>query len=172
MGIYDIFAPLYSFLDLIFGWLFKLTKNQEFNTMFGILVMAIIISAIITLITSKVVDQATMKKHKEKMKLYQERLRIAQKKKNVKEMKKIQSKLMKAQSYMMKNSFKPMMYSMVPIILIFGWLNSTFPRDEIIVTLPFSLPHWGTTLGWFGWYILCSFATSILIKKILRVEGP
>lgn len=84
MAIYDIFAPLYGFLDLIFGWLFKLTKNQELNAMFGILIMAVIISAIITLITSKVVDQVAMKKHKEKMKSYQERLRTAQKKKECK----------------------------------------------------------------------------------------
>lgn len=174
MGIYDIFAPLYGILDLVFGWMFKLTDNQDFNTMFGILAMAIVISSIITIITSKVVDQAAMKKHKEKMKLYQERLRIAQKNKNEKEMKKIQSKLMKTQSFMMSSSFKPMIYTMIPIILIFGWLSYSFPRDDTIVTLPFTLRPlpWGTELGWFGWYILCSFATSILVKKVLRVETP
>jgi uncharacterized membrane protein (DUF106 family) len=31
-------------------------------------------------------------------------------------------------------------------------------------------PHFGNHLGWFGWYILCSFSVSGLIKILLLVE--
>jgi len=172
-------------VDSIFGAteallspLFHLTSNQRFNILFGIFLVSAIVSAIITFVTAKVVDQKEMKRYKELLKKYQDKMVKAQKKGDLKSTKKAQSRLMEVQSEMMKNSFRPMFYTMPPIILIFSWLRRYEYLQSYIdlhghaVLLPFSLPKFGASLGWLGWYILCSFATSIIIKKVFGIEGP
>jgi uncharacterized membrane protein (DUF106 family) len=168
--------PIYQVLDSILGVFFKLSNNDSFNVMFGVLVMAILISAIIVFITSKVVDQREIRKMKEKMSKLQEKAREAQKKNDAKELSKINKELLAMQSKMMSNSIRPMLFTMVPIILIFSWmrqyhyLTSYIESHGYLVALPFSLPIWGSKLEWLGWYILCSIPASSLIRKILKVE--
>ena len=173
-----VFESIYRVTDVLLSPLFHLTSNQEFNILFGVFLVATIVSAIITFVTAKVVDQKEMKRYKELLKKYQDKMVKAQKKGDMKTTKKAQSKLMGVQSEMMKNSFAPMLYTMPPIILIFSWLRqyeylqSYIAVQGYAVLLPFTLPKFGASLGWLGWYILCSFATSITIKKVFGIEGP
>jgi uncharacterized membrane protein (DUF106 family) len=163
-------------MDLIFGIPFHLSGNDRFNVMFGVFVISTLVSAIIVIITSKVIDQKEMKELRSKMAKFQEKARAAQKKKDTKQLSKVNKEMMSLQSKMMSKSLKPMIYTMIPIILIFSWLSqygylkSFIELHGYVVVLPFSLPIWGTKLKWLGWYILCSFATSPLIKKVFNIE--
>lgn len=165
-------GPFYGVMDLIFGPFFRLTSNAQQNNMIGVLVVSVFVSFIITIATAKLVDQELMKKYKKKIKTFQDQMSALQKKGDTKKLQKVQSKMMSIQGEMMKLSFKPMIYTMPPIIIIFGWLGHTLPRELIIVLLPFSLPKYGATLGWLGWYIFCSIPMSSLLKKIMNIEGP
>ncbi|MBS3056457.1 MAG: DUF106 domain-containing protein [Candidatus Aenigmarchaeota archaeon] len=42
--------------------------------------------------------------------------------------------------------------------------------EKVIAVLPVSLPLFGEDVGWFGWYILVSFASMFIIKKLMKVE--
>ena len=90
---------------------------------------------------------------------------------------KIQQELLRVQSRMLSMSMKPMLYTILTILVLFTWLGSYPVLVEAvtkggghIVKLPFALPSFGTQLGWIGWYVLCSFATSTLIKKVFNIE--
>jgi uncharacterized membrane protein (DUF106 family) len=130
----------------------------------------------VVFVTSRVVDQREMKRIKAKLAKYQEKAREAQKKNNMSEFKKLNKEIMSLQSKMMANSFKPMIFTMIPIILIFSWLRhydylaAYIKTNGYLVSLPFSLPIWGSKLNWLGWYILCSIPISTLIKKIFKLE--
>jgi len=85
--------------------------------------------------------------------------------------------MMEKQSAMMARSFKPMVFTSLPLIFLFQWLRNYRPLMDYVahsggflVRLPFSLPHFGNHPGWFGWYILYSFSVSGLIKILLLVE--
>jgi uncharacterized membrane protein (DUF106 family) len=168
--------PIYMTMDIILGIFFHLTNNDRFNVMFGIFAVSAIVSGMIIYITSKFVDQKEMRDLKEKMAKFQKKAKKAQEKKNTKELARINRQMMEVQRKMFSKSMKPMLYTMVPIILIFsllsqyGYVKSFIQVHGCVVSLPFILPIWGSELKWLGWYILCSFATSSLIKKILKTE--
>ncbi len=165
-------SPFYGLMDLVFGPFFRLTSNMQQNNMIGVLVVSLFVSFIITVATAKLVDQELMKKYKKKIKKYQEEMSKLQKTGDTKKLKKVQGKMMGMQGEMMKLSFKPMIYTMLPIVVIFGWIPHIVPKDIVVVVLPFSIPKYGTTLGWLGWYIFCSLPMSTLLKKIMNIEGP
>jgi len=174
-----ITGPIFLFFDSSLGLFFKLFgSNQKANVVLGVFMVSTMVSTIIVIISSKVVDQKEMKKLKARMSKVQERLRAAQKAGDQKKASKIQKEMMSNSSEMWQKSMKPMFYTMIPIILIFTWLRNYDPLMNFVeqtgyaVSLPFSLPKWGDKLGWLGWYILSSFATSPLIRKLFKVEGP
>ncbi|MCD6477451.1 MAG: DUF106 domain-containing protein [Candidatus Aenigmarchaeota archaeon] len=43
----------------------------------------------------------------------------------------------------------------------------TLKRD--IVDFPFSMPFWGSHIGWLGWYILVSFPMTTIFRRLLGV---
>lgn len=167
---------MYTPLDSVFGIVFHLSANNNFNMLFGVLVMSVFVSTIIMVITAKVQDQKALKKLKEKLSKLQEKLKAAQKKNDTKQANKMSKEMMSLQSTMMSNTMKPMLYTFVPIIIIFGWvrqypdLQNFIEIQGYLISLPFALPHWGSKLGWLGWYILCSFPASSLIRKILKMD--
>ena len=172
-----LMAPFYLILDNSLGVLFRLSGNEVFNVLFGVFAISTILSGVILYITSKIIDPKEMKALKERMAKSQERMKGAQTKGDTKELNKIQKELLQVQSSMMSMSMRPMLYTMLPIIVLFTWLGRYPVLVEAvtkggghIVKLPFALPAFGTQLGWIGWYVLCSFATSTLIKKVFNIE--
>jgi uncharacterized membrane protein (DUF106 family) len=169
-------ASFYVFLDPVFGVFFHLTGNDQFNAMFGVFIMALILSTMINLVTSRVIDQKEMKRLKKELADYQKTMKEAQKKGDMKDFNRLQKQMMEKQSAMMTKSFKPMMYTFLPIIVIFGWLrnydflSAYIASQGYLVRLPFALPKFGTSLGWLGWYIMSSFPCSTLTKKIMKIE--
>ena len=176
--VYEILDIVYKTLDGLFWPFFHITSNPKISAILGVMLISLLVSAIIVAITSKVVDQKEMKELKAKTASYQDKIKKAQKRKDTKKAASLQKEMMKNQKGMMGMSMKPMMYTMIPIVAIFTWmrqydfLNDFVAQQGYLVALPFALPKFGSTLGWFGWYILCSFPMSVLIKKILRIEGP
>lgn len=167
---------IYTPLDPVLGIAFHLTANDTTNALIGVSFVSGLVSFIIMVITAKVVDQKAMKTLKEKMAKYQAKIKEAQTKNDTKRVSKISKDMMGLQSTMMSQSMKPMLYTMLPIILIFGWLRhypylqNFVEANGYLVVLPFALPFFGAKLGWLGWYILCSFPASSLMRKALKMD--
>lgn len=105
-------------------------------TLWGVILLSFFISLIITIIYKYTTDQNLMKQLKEEMKAFQ---------KQIKELKaeperamQIQKKSMKTNMKYMMQSMKSTLYSFIPIILIFGWMNANFAFEPILPGQEFS----------------------------------
>ncbi len=175
-----ITEPLFFVFDNTLGLLFGLFgSNQDANVLAGVFLMSGLVSAVITFITAKVVDQNEVKALRAKMSKMQEKLKSAQKDGDAKSTAKIQRELMENSSKLSQKSMKPMFFTMIPILLLFTWLSKyevlnayVAQRGGYAVLLPFVLPIWGDRFGWLGWYVFSSLATSPIIRKLFKMEGP
>jgi uncharacterized membrane protein (DUF106 family) len=174
MGALD---PFYRVLDSVFAPIFNLTpENERLSLLIGIFFVSAVIALITTIATAKAIDQDEMKETKKKLKDLKEKVDEARKKGDEKKMKKTSEKMMAVQMEQSKNAFKPMIYTFPPIIVVFQWLRQYGPLQTFIldnnflVSLPFTLPRYGDQLGWLGWYIVCSFMTSTVIRKVFKIQ--
>ena len=110
-------------LNPIFGPLLKLPS------LWTIMILSFLISLIITLIQKYATDQNRLKEIKEEMKSIQKRIK---EEKDPNEKMKIQKEHMKLVPEQLKHSMKSMMYTFIPIILIFSWMNANLAYDPIL----------------------------------------
>ncbi len=121
----------YDFLNFIFAPLLKLPA------FLAILILSFIVSIVIILITKYTTDQALMKKLKEDIKEYQKQAKEL-KNEPAKAME-MQKKAMELNMKYMTHSLKPTIITFIPIILIFGWMSSTFAYESIKPQQEFSV---------------------------------
>jgi len=113
-----------NILDPIFGPLLNLP------TLWAVILLSFLISLIITIVYKYTTNQDLMKQLKDEMKEFQ---------REVKELKKEPEKAMQIQKKSMQTNMKYMMHSMrstlfsiIPILVIFGWMNANFAYDPIL----------------------------------------
>ena len=134
MGFFSFLDPV---LDFLFGWVLLLHPT------IAILILAFLVSLIITLCYKYFTDQDLMKQLKTEIKEFQ---------KEMKELKHDPSKAMQVQKKAMETNLKytmqslrPTLVTFIPIILIFGWLQGNLawepimPGEEFIAEALFSV---------------------------------
>jgi len=114
----------------------------------SIILLAFLVTLIMTLITKYTTNQDRMKELRE----IQKACRIRLKKDKLD--KKAQEQMMECSMELMKHSFKPLLISFIPLIIFFWWIRGIY--SEI-------LP------GWLWWYISSGIISSMVLRKILRV---
>lgn len=95
----------------------------------AILLLSLIVSLIITLVYKYTTDQSLMKDLKNEIKEFQKLQKELRHKPD--EMMKVQREAMQVNFKYMKHSFKSTFYTIIPIILIFGWMNAHFAYDSL-----------------------------------------
>lgn len=122
----------FDFLNIIFAPLLKLPL------LWAVVALSLIVSLIIILITKYTTDQVLMKKLKDDLKAHQKQIKELRNE-PAKAME-VQKKAMELNMKYMMHSLKPTIITFIPIILIFGWMSSTFafegikPQQEFSVT--------------------------------------
>ncbi|MCX6695928.1 MAG: EMC3/TMCO1 family protein [Candidatus Altiarchaeota archaeon] len=129
-----------------------------------IALVSVALSAMSTLVRVAVLDKNKMAAHKEKIKTHQELLKEAQKKKDLKAMQKHQEELFAVMGEQMRHSFKPMIFTMIPFLLVFGWLKGNYEQSGTVAVVL------GQEVGWFWWYFLVSMVFSLLLNKIFKLS--
>jgi uncharacterized membrane protein (DUF106 family) len=185
---------LNQILDPIFNPLLTLVSvpnNPFFGAIIGVFIIATIVAFFITLANKLLVDQDRLQFLQGEMKGYQQDMMKAQKSgdpKAMADMQKKQSEFMSLQKEMMFNSFKPMIVTFVPIIIVFYWMAQnplinhmwlnlpTFAYYVLLVPLFHTFYHQSAgvpvfAIEWLGWYILCSFAMSLIFRKLMGLKG-
>lgn len=94
-----------------------------------IVIMAFLITLIITVIYKFTTKQSLMKELKAEMKELQKEMKEL--KSNPQEMMKVQKKSMQTNMKYMTHSMRSMLFTFIPIILIFGWMNSHLAYEPI-----------------------------------------
>jgi uncharacterized membrane protein (DUF106 family) len=158
-----------------------------------VFMIAVVVAFFITLANKLLVDQDRLEFLQKEMKVYQSEMMAAQKSGDQAAQAKVQKKqkeFMKLQQEMMGNSFKPMIVTMVPILLVFWWMASVPAITSFYMEIPavtyytllvpifhmFYKPSAFVPVGimaieWLGWYILCSFAFSMVFRKFMGLKG-
>ncbi len=184
-----------SILGGIFGALDSLFNPfiQTVGPMLAIMIIAIVIAFVITVANKYLVDQDRLQYLQGEMKEYQQEMMEARKSNDSKALEKIQKKqaeFMDIQKEMMTNSFKPMIVTFIPILLVFWWISANPLLNKFYLELPALVyylllvplfhmiyhpsewvPAGIMAIEWLGWYILCSFAFSLIFRKLMGLKS-
>lgn len=120
-------------LDNFFLW--------NINPALAIFLICLVVNLVIVIVYKYTTDQKEMKYLKDTLKKYQKDMKEA--KNNTKKLMEIQKKSMEVNFKYMKNSFKSTLYTFLPIIILFAWLNSHIayaqlqPNTNFTVTAEF-----------------------------------
>ncbi len=94
-----------------------------------VIILSLVISLIVVLVYKFFTNQEEMKRIKEQQKEYQKRIREL--KDSPQEMMKLQKEAMSKNMEYMKHSLKATIITILPIILIFGWMNAHLAYEPI-----------------------------------------
>ena len=115
------------------------------------------------------------KKAKEKMEIAQKKMKEMQKGGKIDD--KLLDELLSAQSVIMKKTMIPTLILSFFTLFIFNKLSAVY--TGITIVLPFLIPLpvlafppivLKNTLGWLGWYVLCSLGWSMTLRPLLGVK--
>ena len=152
---------LYNALDAIFGPVLGM------RPMLAEIVIALVVTFLITLLYRFLSKPKEMKELREKAKELSKEAKELQKT-NPEEAKKATSEMMKITNKQMMSNMKPMLGTLLIAVLFLPWMAERFVGQ--IVLLPFDLPYFGADFGWLMWYILVSIPFSQIFRKILGVD--
>ena len=118
-------------LDFLLGWILWLPP------FLGILLITVIISVLITLVYKYTTNQTLMKQLKTEMSALQKQMKEL--KEHPEEVKKIQSQFMSLNGKYTMESFKPSLYYLIPLLIIFGWLSSNLGYEPLLPGQEFNI---------------------------------
>lgn len=118
----------------------------------SIISISVLITLIMTLVTKKVTDQKRMKELKDIQKACQ--IKIKDNKGDLKKQSEIQKEMMSCSMELMKHSFKPMLFTFIPLIILIWWLRDIYS---------------GILSSWIWWYIGASIISSLIFRKVFKV---
>ncbi len=144
-------------LNPVLGWLLVIPP------IIAILFLSVVLGLINTLLQKYMTDQAKMKRLKDDTKKLQAKIKSLQKEKKMDEAMSVQQKLMPIQMSLMKESFKPLVVTMVPFLVVFFWLANHFAFLPILPGEPFTV-----TAG----FAQGSGGTATLSSDGLTIEEP
>lgn len=149
----QISSSIHYLLDPVLGILLDL------NVTVGMLFITLIITLITTLIQKYGTDQETLKKLKaEQKKLSEDMKQYKNQPDKIMELNKKQFEFM---GEMMKHSMRPIIYTGVPLVLLFRWFVDYFAKMLDFRFFGF--------LTWLWVYLIFSIIFSTILRKIFKV---
>ena len=152
-------------LEALFSPIFALSP------VIAIFIIGASISIFMSLVNKKVLSGKRAKEVKKNMQDVRAKMLDAQKSGDTKKMNEHLKELMSINSEYMKFMFKPMIVSIILFILVMPVLRGHYEiTGKVVGTVPEIMPMiGGFELSWFWWYVICTFAVSIVAKKILGI---
>ena len=122
------------------------------NPKISILFVSIIVTFLSTIAHKYLTNQKHLKELKTRQKELQKELRET---KDPKIMKELNAEMMKIAGVMFKSSFRPVFVTLVPFLILFGWLRGIYT------------PVLGSS--WIWWYLGFSVVSSMILRKMFKV---
>ena len=131
--------------------------NQIIQTypIWSIITISLLVTLFTTLVTHFVQDKKIMKEIKERQKWIREEMKKY--KDNAEKMAELNKLMVKDLPIQMKQAFKPLMITLIPLLILFVWLRGTFEATTIVKT-------------WIWWYIGSSIILGTLLRKIFKLN--
>ncbi|MEM5793137.1 MAG: EMC3/TMCO1 family protein [Candidatus Aenigmatarchaeota archaeon] len=146
---------------------------MSFNPAISIFFISTIVSIFLTFINKKTMGKTNVKELKDKMNKLKKEMSEAQKKKDTDKLQKKMDEMMELNSKYMKVMMKPMLISlgisMLIVILIFPIMKEAY-NSKVVLVVPRIIPLiGGKGLTWIWWYVICSIAVGLVLRKIMGV---
>ena len=183
-----VFESVFTALNPVFDPIVN-----TFGPILTIFIIAAVVALITTIATKLLVNQDRLAFLQKEMKEFNQEMMEARKTNDPEALEKMQKKQMEfmgLQKEMMFMSFKPMIVTWVPILIIYYWMFQSPLLNHTVIDLPqfayyvLLVPLWHAipysivnipldpfSVSWFGWYFLCSFALSQIFRKFLGVKN-
>ncbi len=116
----------------------------------SIIAISFLVTLFITVVRYYMTDKEKMKALREKQKAL--RAEMKEHKNNPDKMMQINQQMLEDMPEQMKMSFKPMLVTMIPILLVFAWMRSIYALTSL-------------SGSWLWWYIGSSIVFSIILSK-------
>ncbi|MEI6731856.1 MAG: EMC3/TMCO1 family protein, partial [archaeon] len=129
----------------------------QYSVNIGMLVIAGIITLLITLVQKYTTDQALLKQMKVEQKILSEEMKKY--KDHPEKVMELQKKQLEFLPKTMEVTTRPLIFTSVPIILFFRWFNDYFATN----------PQHVFGLGWIWAYLIISIIFSIIFRKVFDV---
>lgn len=123
-------------LDTLFNPVFLPLLRFLGPTLF-VIVLSLLVSLLVTLAYKYLTNQEMMKSLKEDIKRHQEELK--KHKDNPKKSMEIQKQAMSKNMTYMTSSLKPSLFTLIPLLLVFGWLNGHMSFEPLQPDKPFAV---------------------------------
>lgn len=145
-----------TILDYLFGWLIK------WSPLGALIVITFLMTLLVTLIYKYATNQRAMKEAKDEVKEIQKKIKAD--KDDPKKVLEHNKLIMEKQMMLFKHSFKPMLITLLPILLLFSWLRATY--------VPAITNNGNLFIGldWLWTYIIFSMIFSLTLRKLLKVN--
>ncbi len=125
-----------------------------------IALIAACVGAATTGLNKLLVDQDRVEEIRKRLKEIQKEM----KEEKGKEQPKKQKEMMQLSKEMMLNNFKPMIFTLIPILILIFFLKGMYGEAGVVVTLPIL----NIGLTWLWWYILISIIVSMTLEGIYK----
>lgn len=130
-----------------------ITELIQSSPKIAIIIFSLIVTLFITTVTYFMTDRERMKEIKAKQKAL--RLEIKKFKHDPAKMMELNKQMMEDMPEQLKHSFKPMLVTIIPLLILLGWLRATFTD-----ILP----------SWIWWYIGSSVIFSMGTRKVFGLQ--
>jgi len=110
-------------------------------------------------------DQQRISQLKQESREIASKIKEAQKEQDVEKLNKLFSEAMQKNAEVMRLTFKPMVASMIFVIVFLPWLNHEYANVVIKAPLIGSIPF-----GWIGWYFIVSLPSVLITRRLLGME--
>ncbi|MEM4325830.1 MAG: EMC3/TMCO1 family protein [Candidatus Pacearchaeota archaeon] len=131
----------------------------NWNLLWGMTILVFFINFIMTLAQKYGTDQKAIKEMKDEQKKIQEE--IKKYRENKTKVMELEKKMIESMPKMMKLSMRSVIYTTIPLILLFRWFFDFFSNLEGFKFFGF--------LSWFWFYIISSIIFSSILRKIMKV---
>ena len=137
------------------------TDLIQANPRISIIVISLLVTIFITVVRYYMTDRERMKEIRERQK--ELRKEMKEYRDHPEKMMEINQKMLEDMPEQMKMSFKPMIITLIPILIVFGWMRSVY-ADTILSNVFLFFPVW------LWWYIIASIVFSIALSKLLGLQ--
>ena len=130
----------------------QIAEIMKENAIISIILISILINFIVLLVTKFFSDQTRIRELKKQQKEFNKALKDVRG--DVEKTLEIQKKAMEHSLELMKHSFRPLLITMIPLLLFFWWIREIFSP---------------VLNGWIWYYLVSSIIASLILRKVLNV---
>ena len=134
---------------------------MQANPRTSIILISLMVTIFITTVRYFMVDKDKMKEIKARQKELRKEIKLY--KDNPEKMLELNQQMMEDMPEQMKQSFKPMLITMIPVLILFKWMFSVYSETALSGT-SFLFPVW------LWWYIGSSIIFSIILSKSFGLQ--